>query len=52
MDSLVGTFESMPPDSSMRVRIVGCLGPIAMRQGDIEMNKVPSVTHSRTIFNL
>ncbi|KAG0748612.1 hypothetical protein G6F23_001752 [Rhizopus arrhizus] len=37
--ALCGTYEQMPQDSSMRVKIVGCLGPIAMRQGDIETNK-------------
>ncbi|KAI7904918.1 armadillo-type protein [Cokeromyces recurvatus] len=37
--SLCGTYDIIPIES-MRVKIVGCLGPIAMRQGDIETNKV------------
>ncbi|KAG1473418.1 hypothetical protein G6F56_000961 [Rhizopus delemar] len=39
VNALCGSYEQMPEDSSIRVKIVGCLGPIAMRQGDIETNK-------------
>ncbi|ORZ14795.1 armadillo-type protein [Absidia repens] len=37
--TLCGAYQSASPDSSMRVKVVGCLGPIAMKQGDIETNK-------------
>ncbi|KAI9480385.1 MAG: armadillo-type protein [Benjaminiella poitrasii] len=40
--ALCGTYEMIPLES-MRVKIVGCLGPIAMRQGDIETNKTIGV---------
>ncbi|KAG2192496.1 hypothetical protein INT47_009695 [Mucor saturninus] len=36
--ALCGTYE-MIPSESMRVKIVGCLGPIAMRSGDVQTNK-------------
>lgn len=36
--ALCGTYEMIPLES-MRIKIVGCLGPIAMRLGDIETNK-------------
>ncbi|KAI8883817.1 ARM repeat-containing protein [Backusella circina FSU 941] len=45
--ALCGTYEMMSLDS-MRVKIIGCLGPIAMRLGDIETNKA-SDTHDFTI---
>jgi len=41
--ALCGTYEMIPLET-MRVKIVGCLGPIAMRSGDVETNKV-SNTH-------
>jgi hypothetical protein len=37
--ALCGTYEMIPLES-MRIKIVGCLGPIAMRKNDIETNKV------------
>ncbi|KAI9343018.1 armadillo-type protein [Pilaira anomala] len=37
--ALCGTYEMIPRES-MRIKIVGCLGPIAMRLGDINTNKV------------
>ncbi|KAI8138967.1 armadillo-type protein [Fennellomyces sp. T-0311] len=36
--SLFGAYHATSSES-MRVKIVGCLGPIAMRQGAIEVNK-------------
>lgn len=39
MGALCGTYEMIPLES-MRVKIVGALGPIAMRQGDVLTNKV------------
>lgn len=36
--ALCGTYEMIPLES-MRVKIVGALGPIAMRQGDVLTNK-------------
>ncbi|RCH80215.1 hypothetical protein CU098_001736, partial [Rhizopus stolonifer] len=40
--ALCGTYEMIPLET-MRVKIVGCLGPIAMRKNDIETNKVIGV---------
>ncbi|KAI8336346.1 armadillo-type protein [Chlamydoabsidia padenii] len=40
--TLCGAYQSANQDSSMRVKVVGCLGPIAAKQGDIETNKVIS----------
>ncbi|CAO3617277.1 unnamed protein product [Cunninghamella blakesleeana] len=37
--TLCGAYQSANQDSSMRVKVVGCLGPIALRQGDINTNK-------------
>lgn len=37
--ALCGTYEMIPVET-MRIKIVGCLGPIAMRLGDVETNKV------------
>ena len=37
--ALCGTYEMISVES-MRVKIVGCLGPIAMRKKDIETNRV------------
>lgn len=37
--SLFGAYHATN-SVSMRVKIVGCLGPIAMRQGAIDVNKV------------
>ncbi|KAI9259959.1 armadillo-type protein [Helicostylum pulchrum] len=37
--ALCGTYEMIPLES-MRIKIVGCLGPIAMRLGDVNTNKV------------
>ncbi|KAF7721012.1 hypothetical protein EC973_005562 [Apophysomyces ossiformis] len=36
--ALCGAYQ-MATSESMRVKIVGCLGPIALRQGDISTNK-------------
>ncbi|CEP07957.1 hypothetical protein [Parasitella parasitica] len=36
--ALCGTYETIPLET-MSVKIVGCLGPIAMRLGDVETNK-------------
>lgn len=38
--TLCGAYQSARQDSSMRVKVVGCLGPIAARQGDTETNNV------------
>ncbi|CAO0800124.1 unnamed protein product [Mucor circinelloides] len=40
--ALCGTYEMIPLET-MRVKIVGCLGPIAMRSGDVETNKTIGV---------
>ncbi|KAI9301750.1 armadillo-type protein [Cunninghamella echinulata] len=37
--TLCGAYQSANQDSSMRVKVIGCLGPIASRQGDINTNK-------------
>ncbi|KAI8083106.1 armadillo-type protein [Halteromyces radiatus] len=38
--TLCGAYQSANRDSSMRVKVIGCLGPIAAKQGDIETNKM------------
>ncbi|CAO3598218.1 unnamed protein product [Absidia cylindrospora] len=38
--TLCGAYQAAHPDASMRVKVIGCLGPIAAKQGDIETNKV------------
>lgn len=50
MGALCGTYEMIPLES-MRIKIVGCLGPIAMRLGDVNTNKV-SNTRTGAKFNL
>jgi hypothetical protein len=37
--ALCGTYEMIPLES-MRIKIVGCLGPVALRKNDIDTNKV------------
>ncbi|KAI8065835.1 armadillo-type protein [Gongronella butleri] len=37
--TLCGAYQAANAQSSMRVKVVGCLGPIAARQGDIATNK-------------
>jgi hypothetical protein len=38
--TLCGAYQSAHQDSSMRVKVVGCLGPIAAKQEDVETNNV------------
>lgn len=37
--TLCGAFQATSSEA-LQVKIIGCLGPIAARQGHIEMNKV------------
>ncbi|KAI9312969.1 armadillo-type protein [Dichotomocladium elegans] len=48
--SLFGAYHATSSDS-MRVKIVGCLGPIAMRQGAIEVNKEIGVFFMQVLNN-
>jgi hypothetical protein len=45
--SLCGAYQASTSES-MQVKIIGCLGPIALRQGDINTNKVMYYSTRRT----
>ncbi|KAI9262021.1 armadillo-type protein [Sporodiniella umbellata] len=51
VQALCGSYDQMAFDSSIRVKIVGCLGPMAMRQGDIETNKTIGIFIMNLIQN-
>ncbi|ORX43716.1 ARM repeat-containing protein [Hesseltinella vesiculosa] len=37
--TLCGAYQAAAANSSMRIKVIGCLGPIAARQGDVATNK-------------